>query len=113
MVLWRAWAGGTLIAEWSLQRIFMTSAAGPSRTFDARYYVLRVGLLLVWGALFLDLMHQWGTRRLVSIIPFQVCVVGAAGVFLLPATLPIPGFHHALEDRMQGAWRNRFRATMG
>ena len=31
-----------------------------------------------------------------SSIPFQVCIVGAAGVFLLPTTLLIPGFHHAL-----------------
>jgi hypothetical protein len=96
MVLLRALVGGRLIAEWSLQRIFMTSAADKSWTFDAKYYVLLVGLLLVWGALFLDLMHQWGTRRLASSIPFQVCIVSAAGVFLLPATLLIPGFHHAL-----------------
>jgi hypothetical protein len=96
MVLLRAWTGGTRIAEWSLQRIFMTSAADPSWSFDAKYYVLLVGLLLVWGALFLDLMHQWGTLRLASSIPFQVCVVGAAGVFLLPATVLIPGFQHAL-----------------
>ena len=96
MVLWRAWAGGTLIAEWPLQQIFMPSGADQTWTFDAKYYVVLMGLLLVWGALFLELMHQWGTRRLASSTPFQVCVVGAAGVFLLPATLLIPGFHHAL-----------------
>ena len=96
MVLWRAWAGGTLIAEWPLQQIFMPSGADQTWTFDAKYYVVLMGLLLVWGALFLELMHQWGTRRLASSTPFQVCVVGTAGVFLLPATLLIPGFHHAL-----------------
>jgi hypothetical protein len=32
----------------------------------------------------------------VSSIPFQVCVISAAGVFLLPTTLLIPGFHPAL-----------------
>jgi Na+/H+ antiporter NhaB len=58
--------------------------------------VVLMGLLLVWGTLFLELVHQWGTRRVASSIPFQVCVVGAAGVFLLPTTLLIPGFHHAL-----------------
>ena len=96
MVLWRAWAGGTLIAEWPLQQIFMPSGADQTWTFDAKYYVVLMGLLLVWGALFLELMHQWGTRRLASSTAFQVCVVGTAGVFLLPATLLIPGFHHAL-----------------
>jgi uncharacterized membrane protein len=96
MVLWRALGGGTLIAEWPLQQIFTTSAADKNWTFDVKYYLLLMGLLLVWGALFLELMHQWGTRRVASSIPFQVCIVGAAGVFLLPTTLLIPGFHHAL-----------------
>ena len=96
MVLLRALAGGTLIAQWSLQQIFLTSAADQRWTFDTKYYVVLMGLLLVWGTLFLELVHQWGTRRVASSIPFQVCVVGAAGVFLLPTTLLIPGFHHAL-----------------
>jgi len=96
MIVWRALAGGTLVAEWPLQEIFTTSATDKSWTFDAKYYVLLMGLVLVWGALFVELMHQWGTRRLASSIPFQVCIVSAAGVFLLPTTLLIPGFHHAL-----------------
>ena len=97
MVLWRALASRTLMVEWPLQQIFTAStAADKSWTFDVKYYVLLMGLVLVWGALFLDLMHQWGTRRLASSIPFQVCIVGAAGVFLLPTTLLIPGSHPAL-----------------
>jgi hypothetical protein len=96
MLVWRACGGGTLIAEWPLQHIFTTSAADKNWTFDVKYYLLLMGLLLVWGALFLELMHQWGTRRLASSIPFQVCIVSAAGVFLLPTTLLIPGMHHAL-----------------
>jgi hypothetical protein len=46
--------------------------------------------------MFLEVVHHWGMRRLVSSIPFQVCVVGAAGVFAMPVALVIPGFHHAL-----------------
>jgi hypothetical protein len=96
MVLLRALVDRTFIAEWSLQRIFMTSGTDKSWVFDAKYSVVLVGVLLVWGMMFLELVHHWGMRRMVSSIPFQVCVVGAAGVFVLPVALVIPGFHHAL-----------------
>jgi len=95
MVLFRALAS-PLLTERSLQQISMTTAVDKSWVFDAKYYVVLVGLLLVWGALFLELVRHWGTRRVVSSIPFQVCVISAAGVFLLPTTLLIPGFHPAL-----------------
>jgi hypothetical protein len=96
MVVLRELADRRLIDEWSLQRVFMTPGADQGWTFDARYGVVLVGLLLVWGVLFLELVRQWGTRRVAASIPFQICVVGAAGVFLLPVTLLIPGFHQAL-----------------
>jgi purine-cytosine permease-like protein len=46
--------------------------------------------------MFLELVHYRGMRPVLSSVPFQVCVVGAAGVFVLPVALVIPGFHHAL-----------------
>jgi|SRR5271157_1421978 len=96
MVLLRALVDRSFIAEWSLQRIFMTSGVSESWSFDAKYGVVLVGVLLVWGTLFLELLNHWGMRHVVSSIPFQVCVVGAAGVFVLPVALLIPGFHHGL-----------------
>jgi hypothetical protein len=96
MVLLRALVDRTFFAEWSLQRIFMTSGTGTSWTFDAKYSVVLVGVLLIWGTMFLELVHYRGMRRVLSSVPFQVCVVGAAGVFVLPVALVIPGFHHAL-----------------
>jgi hypothetical protein len=96
MVLFRALVSPTLIVEWSLQQVPMTTGAENGWVFDAKYYVVLAGLLLVWGALFLELLRHSGTRNVVSSISFQVCVIGAAGVFLLPATVLIPGFHHAL-----------------
>jgi hypothetical protein len=96
MVAVRALAGCTLMDGWGVQQIMMTAGADKSWTFDAKYGVVLVGLLLVWGALFLELVRHWGTRRVVSSIPFQVCIIGAAGVFVLPVTLLIPGFDHAL-----------------
>jgi len=96
MVLLREIADRTLVAEWSLQQILITPGVDKSWTFDAKYSVVLVGVLLIWGTLFLELVHHWGMRRVVSSIPFQVCVVGAAGVFVLPVALVLPGFHHGL-----------------
>jgi hypothetical protein len=96
MVLLRALVDRTMIAEWSVQQIFMTPVADQSWTFDAKYYVVLAGMLLFWGALFLELVRDWGMRRVVSSIPFQLCVIGTAGVFVLPVVLVIPGFQHAL-----------------
>jgi len=95
MVLLRELVDSRFMAEWSLQQIFITSA-DKSWTFDAKYFVVLVAVLLIWGTMFLELVHQWGMRRVVSSVPFQVCLIGAAGVFLLPVALVIPGFHHAL-----------------
>ncbi len=88
MVLLRALASPT--------QMLMTTRDESGWVFDAKYYVVLAGLLLVWGTLFLELVRRSGTRSVVSSISFQVCVIGAAGVFLLPTTVLIPGFHHAL-----------------
>jgi hypothetical protein len=96
MVLLREMAGRTSMAEGSLQQILIAPGADKSWSFDVKYYVVLVAVLLVWGTMFLELVHHWGMRRVVSSIPFQVCVIGAAGVFVLPVALLIPGFHHAL-----------------
>ena len=96
MVLLRELVDPSFVSEWSLQRVFMTSGTNTSWTFDAKYSVVLVGLLLVWGTMFLELLHHWGMRRVVSSSSFQLCVVGSAGVFALPVALAIPGSHHAL-----------------
>jgi hypothetical protein len=96
MVLLRELVDPSFVSEWSLQRVFMTSGTNTSWTFNAKYSVVLVGLLLVWGTMFLELLHHWGMRRVVSSSSFQLCVVGSAGVFALPVALAIPGSHHAL-----------------
>jgi hypothetical protein len=50
----------------------------------------------VWGLLFLDLLRRSGARQVVCGIPFQVCLISASAVSLLPNMVLIPGFHHAL-----------------
>jgi hypothetical protein len=96
MVLLHAVIDRTMVARWSPQQISLTTGLDQVWVFDAKYYVVMVGLVLIWGLLFLNLIHLSGARQVVSGIPFQFCVISAAGVFILPTTVLIPGFHHSL-----------------
>src|ERR1039458_1249031 len=96
MVLLHVAIGRTMVSRWSPQQINLTTGAGQVWVFDAKYYAVMVGLLLLWGLLFLNVIHRSGARQVVSGIPFQLCVISAAGVFILPTTVLIPGFHHSL-----------------
>ena len=96
MVLLHVAIGRTMVSRWSPQQINLTTGADQVWVFDAKYYAVMVGLLLLWGLLFLNVIHRSGARQVVSGIPFQLCVISAAGVFILPTTVLIPGFHHSL-----------------
>jgi hypothetical protein len=86
----------TMVMHWSPRQIAMTTGLDQIWVFDAKYYVVLVGLLLIWGRLFLNLMRLTGARQVVSSMAFQFCVISAAGIFILPTTVLIPGFHHSL-----------------
>ena len=64
--------------------------------FDSKYFIVLVAMLIAWGLLFLGLIHASGTRQVVGGIPFQLCILGAAAVAILPGTVLIPGLYHAL-----------------
>ena len=84
------------MTRWSLTQLTLTTGLDQVWVFDSKYYVVLMGLLAVWGLLFLGLVRHAGPRQVVVGIPFQLCVVSAAVVFLLPGTVLIPGFFHAL-----------------
>jgi hypothetical protein len=96
MVLLQVVVGHTMFSSWSAQQIKMATGADQVWVFDGKYYVVLVGLLLVWGMLFLDLLRDSGPRCVVSSVPFQFCVISAAAVSILPTTVLLPGFHHTL-----------------
>ena len=96
MVMFQIVVGHTMFSRWSADQIKMATGADQVWVFDGKYYVVLVGLLLVWGMLFLDLLRDSGTRSVVSSVPFQFCVISAAAVSILPTTILLPGFHHTL-----------------
>jgi hypothetical protein len=64
--------------------------------FDSKYYALRMALLFLWIILFLNLVRSSDVRHVVGGIPFQLCAFSAAAVFILPTSILIPGYRHAL-----------------
>ena len=96
MVLLQIVVGHTMFSRWSPQQIKMVTGADQVWVFDGKYYLVLIGLLIVWAMLFLDLVRSTGARSVVSSIAFQFCVISAAAVFILPTTILLPGFHHTL-----------------
>jgi hypothetical protein len=88
--------GHTMFSHWSAQQIKMASGADQVWVFDGKYYIVLVGLVFLWGMLFLDLLKASGMRSVVSSLPFQFCMISAAAVSILPTTILLPGFHHTL-----------------
>jgi len=60
------------------------------------YWVSSTGLLLLWVALLTESIRRGGARRFFASDLFLVLAVSAAGVFLLPTWVWLPGYHHAL-----------------
>jgi hypothetical protein len=95
-VLLRVVIGAALVSRWSFEQITLTTGADQVWVFDGKYYGVLIALLLVWGLLFLDLLRRSGSRQVASSVTFQLCALSALGVFILPTTVLIPGFHHTL-----------------
>ncbi|SPE39789.1 conserved membrane hypothetical protein [Candidatus Sulfopaludibacter sp. SbA3] len=96
MVAVHLWIGRSLFAAVSPRDMRIATGLDQVWLFDGKYYVVLVGLLLAWGLMFLEEMHSSGARRLVNGVPFQICIISAMGVVLLPVAVLIPGVNHAL-----------------
>lgn len=88
--------GRMMISRWSPAQLTMATGLDQVWVFDSKYYIVLMGLLIVWGMLFLALVRGSGARQVVAGIPFQLCILSAAGVSILPGTVLVPGFYHAL-----------------
>jgi hypothetical protein len=85
-----------LPVRWSPLQLTISSGVDQVWIFDTKYYIVLVGLLAIWGVLFVALLHARGPREVVSSVPFHVCVLAAAAVFVLPGAILLPGFGHSL-----------------
>jgi hypothetical protein len=86
----------TMDSKWSFEQITMITGLDQVHVFDAKYWFVYAGMLLVWGLQFTLVLRQTGKRNVLTGIPFQVCVITAVGILVLPNLLTIPGYNHAL-----------------
>jgi hypothetical protein len=96
MVAARAVVTGMMPYIWLPQQIAMITGTDQLWVFDGKYLVPFLGLLLVLALLLVRLLRESGIRNVVSSLPFQIVVLSAAGVFIVPTRLQIPGYNHAL-----------------
>jgi hypothetical protein len=85
-----------MLTRWSPAQLALSTGIDQVWLFDGKYYVVLAGLLGVWALLFLALVRRSGAREVVGSVPFQLCIIGAATVFILPGTVLLPGFSHTL-----------------
>jgi len=96
MVAARAVLTGMTSYIWLPQQIVMITGTDQLWVFDFKYVLPFVGLLVVAVLLFVRLLGKSGARHVVSSLPFQIGVLTAVGVFIVPTRLQIPGYNHAL-----------------
>ncbi len=86
----------SMFTRWSPTQVTFTTGLDQLWVFDTKYYVVLMGLLAVWGLLFLGLVRSQGARRVASGLPFQLCVISASAVLVLPGAVLVPGYSQAL-----------------
>jgi len=96
MVTASAIVARTMPSNWSARQIALATGLDQAWVFDSKYYALMMALLLFWILLFLNVVRSSDARRVVGGMPFQFCLISAAAVFILPTSILIPGYRHAL-----------------
>jgi len=82
--------------RWTAGQAISMTGADQLAVFESKYLPLEYGLLVVWFSLFVRLWRREGPARLLFGIPFQLCVIVAAAVLLLPGAILLPGYGHPL-----------------
>ena len=85
-----------MVSNWSARQIVLATGLDQFWVFDSKYAVVLIALLFIWAAMFLSLIHRGKGRQVVSSLPFQLCAISAAAVFVVPTAIQFPGFHHGL-----------------
>lgn len=85
-----------LVSQWSITQFTSSTGADQLQVFDNKYALMMAALMLVWSTCLAELLHTRGPGVIARSIPLHWCVLTAAGILILPSTVLIPGFRHAL-----------------
>jgi hypothetical protein len=89
-------ASHAFTVRWYPAQIASLAGADQVWVYDAKYAPLWIGLICIWGALFVDLIRASGPRRVFGGILFQLSVITAVGILIAPSSVLFPGFLHSL-----------------
>jgi hypothetical protein len=64
--------------------------------YGSKYWTAGFGLLLYWACLAVSLVRRDGFAKVVSGALFQICLLTASALVIIPNWILIPGYHHAL-----------------
>lgn len=82
--------------RWAGDQLLLITGADQLRLFDDKYFLLFIALLAVWAIALVIWLRAAGTAQLRANLAFQLFILSAAGVFLLPGGIQIPGYRHGL-----------------
>jgi len=86
-----------LTTRWSGLQAVLITGMNQLWVFDGKYAPLAAAGLLIWG------VWLWRHQGFWRSLQFQICLITAAGILLLPSGIAIPGYKHSLvhiADRM-------------
>jgi hypothetical protein len=81
---------------WSINQLTFISGANQLALFDLKYTLPVAGILLIWAILLHNLIKRQGLANLASSIPFQLWLLNAAAVVLIPDAILFPHFGRPL-----------------
>ncbi len=88
----------SMVTRWSPAQITVATGVDQVWVFDVKYFVVMLGFASVWGLMLFRVARSQGVRQMLGGIPFQLCAICAGSIAVLPGTVFIPGFFHALSS---------------
>ena len=82
-------------STWTPKQLTHITGADQSYMFGHHFYVVSVGLFVLWAQAFLQLARNLGWKRLITLIPVQLYLLCLIGCSLLPYTLNLPWYQAA------------------
>lgn len=83
---------GRFVCSWSWSQAYFATGANQVLVFGPDYAFILAGVLFVWLVLLRRLIKERGLMQVVTGIPFQLWLLSAAAVFLLPNRIDFPGY---------------------
>jgi len=84
------------ITYWSPHQFLEASGIDQVWTFGAKYSIVSVALALLWGFLFLRQSHAHSASEIITSLTFQLSLITATVVLVVPTRIELPGFSAAL-----------------